>query len=902
MTIRMLINAMAQHELRIAIVEDGELVELDIESAEDSTLRGYVFKGVVHNVEGSLEAAFVDIGGTKQAFLPFSEISPAQYCRHVRPGEKPRITDVVKRGQEMVVQVAKDAVGVKGATLTTYLSLAGRYTVLMPNSDANGISRKIEDEKIRRKIRAIAQKLRKPPGCGFIVRTAGLGRTRLALQRDLNRLIDQWKRLEKNAKFVRAPAVLYAEPDLIGRTLRDFFTEDIDEVWIDSEAEYEAAVDYFGDVMPDYSDRLKLYKNPIPILAYYGVESQIEATFERRVPLPSGGSIVIDETEALVAIDVNSGKMTSEGGHEQTVFKTNLEAAEEIARQLKLRDLGGIIVIDFIDMEEVRHKREIEELLGEAAKDDKARYKISRINAKGLCILTRQRIRQGMRKAYQERCPVCSGTGWVRTVESHSLSLLRRLKARLAQGGVTEIHVIASHGSADCLLNNKRLELVALEDEYKCRIRVTSRTDLSPGKDEVSFWSRGELLSETTDSLATVSDDKKNNNGQRKRRRRKKRRGRDVAALSAGHDHNHDHQDKMVEVVENGTDFDPWLANDFSLYDELDEQFEHQFGVEDIEPAGDERSRKRRRRRKRRTDAHGLDYDMMELSDSIDSEGASQQDRSRPNDQRNHYRGENDSRESHALGTLPLFDDYRVRSQGLDYEDVSHPREVKGEQLSAQLTPGAAFDPLGSTEIKASSSSDETAHMTAETQLGGKMDLMRAIEMANAVMAAPSDVSLMDVIGGTSHDSAESHRQHGSQPAVDAEELPQVAQHLRKVDDELGHLSPLGSEANEGHGDTTLGEEFADENVTMSTSDPDEGAYGDSRSIVRRKRRRGKRKSDSKTEPTLNGNSSANLHFEGATYTEEEAEAPASTTLVPKVDAETAKARRALLKRIFGAR
>ena len=521
MTIRMLINATAANELRIAIVEDGELVELDIEAAETSALKGNVYKGVIHNVEGSLEAAFVDIGRHKQGFLPFSEVSPRLYPGGKRNGRKPKINEVLKRGQEIVVQVAKDAIGDKGATLTTYLSLPGRYTVLMPDSDANGISRKIEDDKVRKRIRTIAQKIEKPEGCGFIVRTAGFGQTRLALQKDLDKVVEQYQKLQKAAEIARAPSIIHSEPDLIGRTLRDFFSDEIDEVLIDTKDEYEAAVEYFREVMPTYADRIVHYQNPIPIFAYHHVEEQIEATFERRVKLPSGGSIVVDETEALVAIDVNSGKMTSEGDHERTVFKTNCEAAEEVARQLKLRDLGGIVVVDFIDMEETKNKREVERVLDEMSKEDKARYKISRINSKGLCVLTRQRIRQGMRKAFQHRCPVCTGTGWVRTAESHSLSLMRRIETRLAQGGVGEVRVLTHKETAEYILNQRRTELSSMEKRYGCRVVVAFRADMDRATDEVTYLSNKEVLSEITDRLPPREE--KRSRGGRKRKRKKKR-------------------------------------------------------------------------------------------------------------------------------------------------------------------------------------------------------------------------------------------------------------------------------------------------------------------------------------------------------------------------------------------
>lgn len=523
MTIRMLINATTPDELRIAIVEDGELIDLDIEATETSTIRGNIYKGVVHNVEASLEAAFVDIGQKKQGFLPFSEIAASQYYRKWTQKEAPKITDVVRRGQDIVVQVAKDAVGEKGATLTTYLSLAGRYSVLMPDSDAGGISRKIEDEKVRRRIRTMAQKLTRPEGSGFIVRTAGLHQTRLGIQKDLDKLSARYEKLKKAAEIARAPSVLHGEPGLIARTLRDIFHEGIDEVWIDKPSEFETARGYFKEVMPDYVDRLRRFDNPIPIFAYYHVEEQIEGTFSRRVELPSGGSIVIDQTEALVAIDVNSGRNTSEGGHEDTVFLTNCEAAEEVARQIRLRDMGGIVVVDFIDMEVSKHKREVERILAEAAKDDKARWKISRINAKGLCVFTRQRIRQGMVKAFQRRCSVCDGTGWVRTEESHALSLLRRIEARLAQGGVSEVRVKTHRETAAYILNHKRNELLELERRFSCRVVVEARVDIERAKDEVSFLSKGELLAEITERLPPRERRRLERGVARKRKLKKKK-------------------------------------------------------------------------------------------------------------------------------------------------------------------------------------------------------------------------------------------------------------------------------------------------------------------------------------------------------------------------------------------
>jgi ribonuclease E len=521
MTNLMLINATVADELRVAVVQDGELVDLDIESSNRSTIKGNVYKGVIHNVEGSLAAAFVDYGAHKQGFLPFNEVSDDQFHRPWKGDDEPRITDVLKRGQDVIVQIDKDAVGEKGASLTTYLSLAGRYTVLMPGSDSRGVSRKISDDADRKKIRAMADKIEIPDDCGYIVRTAGLGRTKTVIQKDLNHLSARYEEISKAGKIARAPSLLYKEPDIIGRTLRDLFNDDIDEIWIDSRSEFETAKEYFEELIPDALDRLRLWENPIPMFAYHHVEEQIEETFDRTVPLPSGGSIVIDRTEALVAIDVNSGRMTSERGHEDTVYKTNYEAAQVLARQLRLRDLGGIIVVDFIDMELERNRRAVVKALKLASTTDKARIKISRITSSGLCILTRQRIRQGIQKSFQKRCPVCDGTGWIRSPESHSLSLLKRIETRLAQGGVGEVRAKTHSQTAEYLLNYRRSELLSLEREYGVKIIIITRADMDRASDEVRFLSMGELLAEITDRLPSREEMRKKRSSAGRRTRKK---------------------------------------------------------------------------------------------------------------------------------------------------------------------------------------------------------------------------------------------------------------------------------------------------------------------------------------------------------------------------------------------
>lgn len=518
MTTRMLINATVADELRIAVVEDGELVDLDIEAAERGAIKGNIYKGVVHNVEASLDAAFINFGHHKQGFLPFSEIAPSQYYRAWDQGGSPRITDVIKRGQDIIVQAAKDPVGEKGAALTTYLSLPGRFTVLMPGSEARGISRKIEDDDARKKIKAIAEKIEVPGDCGYIIRTAGLGQSKQAIQNDINRLVELKQKIERTAGIARAPSLLHAEPDLISRTLRDLVNDDIDEIYIDNRDEFEAAKSYFEELMPELVERLFQHQDPIPLFSFFRVEEQIEEAFQRRVPLPSGGSLVIDETEALVAIDVNSGKMTSERDHEDTVYMTNFEAAQVVARQLRLRDLGGIVVVDFIDMEERRNQRAVEKALKDATKSDRARIKISKILSNGLCIITRQRIRPGIKKSFQRRCPVCQGTGWVRSPESHALSLLKRIETRLAQGAVELVRVLTHKETAEHVLNTKRAEILALEREYKCRIHVLARHEMERDADDVHFLSKGELLQEITDRLPQREERRQRGGAKKKRK------------------------------------------------------------------------------------------------------------------------------------------------------------------------------------------------------------------------------------------------------------------------------------------------------------------------------------------------------------------------------------------------
>jgi len=394
MSKHMIINASASEEMRVAILEQDErgerrLLDLDIENQARSKHKGNIYKGIVANVEDSLEAAFIEFGDEKQAFLALSEVRPALYPAELKGQRRPKISDVLKRGQEIVVQVTKDEIGNKGAAVTTYLSLPGRYVVLMHSDEpGGGVSRKVDDEHARRRAREILNHIDVPEGMAVIIRTAGVSRSRIDLYRDLKGLAQQWEQIDRGAALGRAPTQLYREPDLVVRTIRDYLSADITKVVIDVEEEYEELKSYFEALSPESVNLLEHHTSRQPIFEKYGIENAIEELFERQVKLPSGGYLIIDQTEALVAIDVNSGRSTKEVDHEATVYKTNLEAAKEVGRQLRLRDMGGIVVVDFIDMVNRRHDRDVERAIREAMKDDKARVKISRISENGTMEIT----------------------------------------------------------------------------------------------------------------------------------------------------------------------------------------------------------------------------------------------------------------------------------------------------------------------------------------------------------------------------------------------------------------------------------------------------------------------------------------------------------------------------------
>ena len=465
---RMLFNATQAEELRVAIVDGQNLLDLDIETLGKEQRKGNIYKGIITRIEPSLEACFVDYGTDRHGFLPFKEVSRSYFRDY--EGGRARIQDVLKEGMEVIVQVEKDERGNKGAALTTFISLAGRYLVLMPNNPrGGGVSRRIEGEE-RQELKAAMAELDIPDGMSIIARTAGIGRSAEELEWDLNYLKQLWQAIEEAGKAHHDPYLLFMESSLLIRAIRDYFRPDIGEILVDNQEVYDQVAEFMSYVMPSNVGRLKLYQDHTPLFSRFQIEHQIESAFSRSVSLPSGGAIVIDHTEALVSIDVNSARATRGSDIEDTAFKTNMEAAEEVARQMRLRDLGGLVVIDFIDMENPKHQRDVENVLRDALKKDRARVQMGKLSRFGLLELSRQRLKPALGESSHVACPRCAGTGVIRGIESTALHVLRIIQEEAMKDNTGEVHAQVPVDVATFLLNEKRAELFAMEERLDVNV------------------------------------------------------------------------------------------------------------------------------------------------------------------------------------------------------------------------------------------------------------------------------------------------------------------------------------------------------------------------------------------------------------------------------------------------
>ena len=500
---KLLINAEEPEECRIVLVENGKLESFHVTSVVRERTKNNIYKGRIVSVEPNLQAAFVEINGGKNGFLPFSEIHPEYYRDDIdqksrelveqHQWNKLKIENVVSRGQEVLVQVVKEATGNKGANMTTYLSIPGRYLVLMPGSDSAGVSKKIEGDEKRHQLREMMSSFSIPEGIGYIIRTASVDITKTALQKDLRYLLRLWDEIKKRGQEMDTPALIYEDQDIVVRFLRDHFVSEIEEILVDTQDSFDQ-VHKFVSLMPTKQRqvKIKLHRGTRPIFNLYNIEDQIESIYRPQVQLPSGGSIVINPTEALVAIDVNSGRTSKDKNFDETIFLANKEAAAELARQLRLRDLGGLIVVDFIDMKNRKHIREVERQVKASMKRDKAKVDISTISRFGLMQISRQKMGAPIEKGSYKMCEHCHGRGVVKSVETQALYYLRRIQTGISRKNVKRVECSLPADVAQYLLNIKRTELVDLEAEHGAVIDIIGKKEMKPGENRIDFLDNGQ--------------------------------------------------------------------------------------------------------------------------------------------------------------------------------------------------------------------------------------------------------------------------------------------------------------------------------------------------------------------------------------------------------------------------
>ena len=489
----MLINVVEEEEARVAIVEDGRLQEFYLERTGREHIVGSIYKGRVVNVEPSIEAAFIEFGYERHGFLHASDVKPSVARKSGKKGGgnqrrgSRNIKKALRPGDKILVQVTKEGIGDKGPALTTYLSLPGRYIVLMPGMSLRGVSRRISDDKERKRLRKIIKGLNPPKNAGLIARTAGEGRDQREFERDMDYLGRLWKTIQRRADSSNTPALIYQESDQIIRVIRDVFNEDIRNIYVDDPNVFNRVKEFLREVMPHHVRKVKRYKGDDPMFHHFGVEEELQAMHRRTVGLPSGGSIVLEQTEALVAIDVNSGQFKGSSGAEQGAYRINKEAANEIARQIRLRDLGGLVVIDFIDMQDANHRKNVEKILHENLSRDKARFRMLEMSPFCIVELTRQRRRRSLRQSTYVECPTCKGTGNIKSPETQALEIIRKLRIGLHNDAVAEVDAQLQPEVANYLNNTMRTRLRELEDEMGKQVRVHADPGRGPNDNEIHF-------------------------------------------------------------------------------------------------------------------------------------------------------------------------------------------------------------------------------------------------------------------------------------------------------------------------------------------------------------------------------------------------------------------------------
>jgi len=505
-TRKMLINAQRTEEVRVAIMTDGTLDKYEVSASDARLYRGNIYRGVVVNLQPSLDAAFVDIGTERHGLLRAEDVVAVATHRKTE-GRRPRIDKLLERGRGILVQVTRDGLGAKGPQLTSNLSIAGRYLVLMPYDDVRGVSRKVDDGETRSSIRERLKQLDLPDGCGVIVRTNATDQPKTALNRDLNALLRLWTKVRAEAGTGKGPRLLYSDQDLILQVLRDSLDSSIQEVLVDCDEAFEKVKAYMRTFMPRAKTQLVRYSERMPLFSRFQLEGQIDRIYQRKVELPSGASLVIEGTEALTAIDINSGRATRASSQEETASNINLETAREVARQLRLRDIGGLVVVDFIDMRSPKHRRDVERALRDAMKDDKARFTVGRISPNGLLEINRQRLKKELKLRTHRSCPTCGGTGTIASHELVGLNLLRRIETRAVTGRLKRVRIGLHPELADAIQNERRDEIAAIEREFDIRVEVIAATALHRSEERVEWFTREETEAPAVPEPAvTVAD------------------------------------------------------------------------------------------------------------------------------------------------------------------------------------------------------------------------------------------------------------------------------------------------------------------------------------------------------------------------------------------------------------